>query len=108
MLREELKKVREAIGRLQTGEAMRAGAARILQDLPSSYTLDVDDAIILLHLLKQVASESDDELLAFLRSGRLPDLIALTPRQMEYVRGGRLAVTETRGLAPETILAPLW
>lgn len=107
MLREELKKVREAIRRLQTREAMRAAAARILRDLPS-YTLDVDDAIVLLQLLKQVASESDDELLAFLRSGRLPDLIALTPRQMEYVRGGRLAVTETRGLAPETILAPLW
>ena len=107
MLREELKKVRDAIGRLQTPEAMRAAAARILQDLPS-YMLDVDDAIVLLQLLKKVAAESDDDLLAFMRSGRLPDLIALTPRQMEYVRGGRLAVTETRGLAPETILAPLW
>src|SRR3954470_16083662 len=107
MLREELKKVREAIQRLQTPEAMRAAAARILRDLPS-YTLDVDDAIVLLQLLKKVAAETDDELLAFMRSGRLPDPIALTPRQMEYVRGGRLAVTETRGLAPETILAPLW
>lgn len=107
MLREELKKVREAIARLQTPEAMRAAAGRIRQDLPS-YTLDVDDAIVLLQLLKKVAGESDDELLAFMRSGRLPDLIALSPRQMEYVRGGRLAVTETRGIAPETILAPLW
>ncbi len=107
MLREELKKVREAIARLQTPEAVRAAAARILHGVPR-YTLDVDDAIVLLQLLKQVASESDDELLAFMRSGRLPDLIALTPRQMEYVRGGRLAVTETHGLAPEAILAPLW
>lgn len=107
MLREELKKVREAIQRLETPEAMRAAAARILHDLPS-YALDVDDAIVLLQLLKKVAAETDDELLAFMRSGRLPDLIGLTPRQMEYVRGGRLAVTETRGLAPETILAPLW
>ena len=105
---ETIDKVREAVARLATPEAVRAAAQRILQEVPQSYSLTAEDALVLVQLLKKVASEGDEELVAFLRRGRLPDVIALTPRQMEYVRGGQLAVTETRGLAPETLLAPLW
>ncbi len=105
---EMIAQVREVVAHLAAPDAVRAAAARILRENPHNYALEMDDAVVLLQLLRKIASESDEDLVAFLRRGRLPEVIALTPRQMECVRGGQLAVTETRGLTPETLLAPLW
>ena len=53
-----------------------------------------------------VARDADDaELAAFVRSGRLPPVLALTPSQMEHVRGGRLDVAVVRGVMPEAVLS---
>ncbi|HEY1553564.1 MAG TPA: hypothetical protein VGF94_01960 [Kofleriaceae bacterium] len=105
---DDLKAIRKAVTGLTSVEAIRRAAGEILKGLPSSLGLALDDAVVLLQLATTVANDSDDaELSRFLRTGRLPEIVSLTPRQMEYVRGGRLTVTETRGLAPATILFAL-
>ena len=97
---EELITLKRGIGRPVPPAAIRAAAA--------SFGVPLDDVLVLLQLAALVAKDTDDsELSRFLRTGRLPDLVALTPRQMEYVRGGRLTLTATRGLAPATILSTL-
>jgi hypothetical protein len=76
--------------------------------LPANLAVTGEDALALLQMSAAVAAETDDaELSRFLRTGRLPELLALTPKQMEYVRGGTLTLTATRGLAPATILVSL-
>jgi hypothetical protein len=105
---EELIKFKEAITGLTSIDAIRRAAAHLLPELPANFGLALDDVVVLLQLATLVAKDSEDaELSRFLRTGRLPDVVALTPRQMEYVRGGRLVLTGTRGLAPATILAAL-
>jgi hypothetical protein len=105
---DDLKAIRQAVTGLTSADAIRRAAAEILKQLPASLGLALDDAVVLLQLSATVAKDSNDaELSRFLRTGRLPELVCLTPRQMEYVRGGRLNVTETRGLAPARILFAL-
>ena len=105
---DELRAIRQVIARLTSTEAIRRAAGHVLKQLPEHLALGLDDAVVLLQLASAVAKESDDaELSRFLRTGRLPEVVSLTPRQMEYVRGGQLSVTQTRGVAPATILATL-
>jgi hypothetical protein len=105
---EELLKFKVAITGLTSSDAIRRAAAHLLPELPANFGLAMDDVVALLQLTAVVAKDSDDaELSRFLRTGRLPDIVALTPRQMDLVRGGRLILTGTRGLAPATILATL-
>lgn len=105
---EELRSLRQVIAKLTSADAIRRAAGHVLEQVPQHLALELDDAVVLLQLAAAVAKDSDDaELSRFLRTGRLPEVVSLTPRQMEYVRGGRLAVTETRGVAPATILATL-
>lgn len=105
---DEFKKFKLAITRLTSTDAIRGAAVQLLRELPANFGLALDDAMVLLQMATVVAKDSDDvELSRFLRTGRLPDVVSLTPRQMEYVRGGRLSLTGTRGVAPATILVTL-
>jgi hypothetical protein len=92
---------------LTSAREVRQAAADLMSDADREVTLAPTDAVSLFELGAVVArTAGDEDLSRFLLSGRLPELVVLSPRQMEGVRGGRLKLTVARGIAPITILAP--
>jgi len=102
----ELAELKRALLGLGSTAGMRRAGALAVAGLPSNLGLAPHEATAVLEIAACVARDaSDAELTSFLRTGRLPDLISLTPRQMEHVRGGRMNLTASRGIAPELVLS---
>lgn len=72
---------------------------------PAAIGLSEFDATAVIEIAVAVARQaSAEEVSSFLRTGRLPEVLRLTPRQMEHVRGGRTNLTASRGIAPELVV----
>ena len=102
----EFAEFKRALLTLGSAAACRRAGALAASASPSSLGLAPHDASAVLEIAACIARDGTDaELTSFLRTGRLPELLALSPRQMEQVRGGRMNLTASRGIAPEVVLA---
>lgn len=103
--KQDLDQLRHALLAVESRAAARRAGAELVGRLASSIALTAEDVSAIFELAIQVARQADDdEFGVFVRTGRLPGMIALGPREMEHVRGGRLAVTDIRGVTPADAL----
>jgi hypothetical protein len=101
----ELTELRRRLLAIDSPAAARRAGIAIAQSTQSTLSVSVADAIGLVEIAAAVARDgSPADLSTFLRTGRLPEVISLAPRQMEQVRGGRANLTAQRGIAPELVL----
>ncbi|MBI2377819.1 MAG: hypothetical protein HYV07_27705 [Deltaproteobacteria bacterium] len=96
---------RRRLAALTSAAARRIETDVLARSIPSGFGVSRPDVGTLLEVAAVVARNSDDdELLAFLQRGQLPEMVQLSPRQMESVRGGLLTLTATRGIVPAALL----
>ena len=104
----EIAELRRRLAHLSSAAAVRRAGALVVQRLPGHLGITAAEVAGVLGIGAAIARDaSGEELTTFLRTGRLPEVVVLSPAQMEHVRGGRLDLTATRGIVPAQVLEHL-